>query len=70
MKSQVAGTMVVHSSSVRVIVCLFDPGTTPTPADSWRIVTSCNAGHQEVGRCSNKHGSKGIYITFPSKNSK
>ena len=32
-QSRVAGTMVVHSSSVRVIAC-FDPKPTPTSADA------------------------------------
>ena len=31
-----------------------------------REATSHHAGHQEVGRCSTRGGSQGIYITFAS----
>ena len=31
-------------------------------------VTGCDAGHQEVGRCSTRGGSQGMCITFASAN--
>ena len=45
---------------------MFESEPTTTSADACGEVTGCNAGHQEVGRCSTRGGSQGMYITFAS----
>ena len=57
--------MVARLSSV-LGDCLFKSEPSPTSADACGEVTSCNAGYKEVGRCSTKGGSSGMYITFTS----
>ena len=53
-----------------VVFCVvgwpFGSGRTPTSADACGEVTSCDAGCQEVGRCSTRGGFQGMYITFAS----
>ena len=34
--------------------CPFESDPSPTSADACGEVTGCNAGHQEVGRCSTR----------------
>ena len=46
--------------------CPFESKSTPTSADACGEESSCNAGHQEVGRCSAKGEFQGMYITFAS----
>ena len=46
--------------------CPFDPEQIPTYADACREVTGCCAGHQEVGMCSTRCGSWGMYIILTS----
>ena len=63
--SRVAGTMVACSSSVQVIAHS-NQIQLPSLADASGKVMSCDASCQEVGRCSTRIGSQGIYITFAS----
>ena len=44
----------------------FESEPTPTSADAGGGVTGSNAGCQEVGRCSARGGSQGMFITFTS----
>ena len=42
----------------------FESEPRPTSADAYWELTTLDAGHQEVGRCSTIGRSQGIYITF------
>ena len=46
--------------------CPFVCEPSPTSADAGGEATGCNAGCQEVSRCSTRGGSQGMYITFAS----
>ena len=46
--------------------CPFDPKPIISPADACGEGTGCHTCHQEVGRCSTRGASQGMYITFAS----
>ena len=50
--------------------CLFKSEPSPTSADACGEVTGCTVCHQEVGMCSTRGGSQGMYITFTSTKKK
>ena len=45
---------------------LLNPRLIPTSAHAFGEVTRCHAGCEDVGRCSTRGGSQGMYITFAS----
>ena len=57
-----------HGSAFAFYVgdCPFKSKPTPTSADACREVIGCNAGCQEVGKCSTRGGSQKRHITFTS----
>ena len=58
-----------HNGSTFVLClgdCPFESKPSPTSADAYGEVTGCAAGHQEIGTCSTRDGSQGMYITFTS----
>ena len=46
--------------------CPFKSEPSPTSGDAWGEVTGCDAGNQEVSKCSTRGGSQGMHITFTS----
>ena len=54
-----------HNGST-LVFCAGDPEPIPTSAQACGEATGCHAGHREVGRCSTRGGSQGMYITFTS----
>ena len=46
--------------------CPFESEPTPTSADVCEEVTGCTVDHHEVGRCSIRGGSHGMYIILTS----
>ena len=56
-----------HNGSLFVFClgdCQFESKPSPTSADACGEVISCDAGHQEIGMCSTRGGSWGMYTTF------
>ena len=48
--------------------CPLESEPSPTSAGAYGEVTGCDAGGQEVGMCSTRGGSQGMYIRFTSAN--
>ena len=61
-----AGTIVMRSSSFRVIALLTPSHFLPLLKHACREVTDCHCGHQEVSRCSDRGVYQGMYITSTS----